>query len=229
MRGLLRTCRERRDSAHRSSSNDLTTEQLLRGQRPAPPRRLARRARGRACQASPPPRRACRRTSAGHLPRTWLDDINLLRSGSSKAARVEQLMLSSLEDTLAMRGFGCYRCIRRVLFRKRHREGHAAASRKHRQHGERIWVAAGEDIGAMVAGTARRCRLSIAGQGGELRVRLKAEARPVATGTAGAVRADGSAAEANPWHGRCPPRAARRLSMVRSSCSRSRKGKANCG
>jgi len=40
------------------------------------------------------------------LPRTWLDDINLLDSGRLSAAPAEQTLLGSLQDTLAMRGFG---------------------------------------------------------------------------------------------------------------------------
>ena len=40
------------------------------------------------------------------LPRTWLDDINLLDTGRLSAAPAEQTLLGSLEDTRAMRSFG---------------------------------------------------------------------------------------------------------------------------
>ncbi|HYY62452.1 MAG TPA: polysaccharide deacetylase family protein [Burkholderiales bacterium] len=40
------------------------------------------------------------------LPRTWLDDMNLLRSGKLHADGAENMLGTSLEDTLASRGFG---------------------------------------------------------------------------------------------------------------------------
>jgi len=40
------------------------------------------------------------------LPRTWLDDMNLLRSGKLQAESAQNMLGTSLEDTLASRGFG---------------------------------------------------------------------------------------------------------------------------
>lgn len=40
------------------------------------------------------------------LPRTWLDDINLFTTGLLKGTPAEQMLLSSLQDTQAMRSFG---------------------------------------------------------------------------------------------------------------------------
>lgn len=40
------------------------------------------------------------------LPRTWLDDITLLRSGQLKQSAAEKLLLASLQDTVATRGLG---------------------------------------------------------------------------------------------------------------------------
>lgn len=40
------------------------------------------------------------------LPRTWLDDINLFTTGLLKGMPAEQMLLGSLQDTLAMRSFG---------------------------------------------------------------------------------------------------------------------------
>lgn len=40
------------------------------------------------------------------LPRTWLDDINLFTAGLLKGMPAEQMLLGSLEDTVAMRNFG---------------------------------------------------------------------------------------------------------------------------
>lgn len=40
------------------------------------------------------------------LPRTWIDDIALLRAGRLDPAGTERMLLASLADTLAMRGFG---------------------------------------------------------------------------------------------------------------------------
>jgi hypothetical protein len=114
------------------------------------------------------------------LPRTWLDDINLLRSGALKGGAVEQLMLSSLEDTLAMRGFGLLSLHTQAFY-----SGSATEKATPRllesiaRHGERVWVAAGEDI-AQWWRDREAVQVSIAaGQGGELRVRLKAERGPL--------------------------------------------------
>ena len=40
------------------------------------------------------------------LPRTWLDDINLFTAGLLKGMPAEQMLLGSLQDTVAMRNFG---------------------------------------------------------------------------------------------------------------------------
>ena len=40
------------------------------------------------------------------LPRTWLDDMNLLRSGKLQTGAAQDMLGTSLEDTLASRGFG---------------------------------------------------------------------------------------------------------------------------
>lgn len=40
------------------------------------------------------------------LPRTWLDDINLFTTGLLKGMPAEQMLLGSLQDTVAMRSFG---------------------------------------------------------------------------------------------------------------------------
>jgi hypothetical protein len=40
------------------------------------------------------------------LPRTWLDDMNLLRSGKLKSDATHNMLATSLEDTLNSRGFG---------------------------------------------------------------------------------------------------------------------------
>jgi peptidoglycan/xylan/chitin deacetylase (PgdA/CDA1 family) len=40
------------------------------------------------------------------LPRTWIDDISLFRTGLLKGMPAEQMLLASLQDTQAMRGFG---------------------------------------------------------------------------------------------------------------------------
>ena len=40
------------------------------------------------------------------LPRTWLDDMNLLRSGKLFAESTQNMLGTSLQDTLASRGFG---------------------------------------------------------------------------------------------------------------------------
>lgn len=40
------------------------------------------------------------------LPRTWLDDINLFTTGLLKGVPAERMLLSSLQDTQAMRSFG---------------------------------------------------------------------------------------------------------------------------
>jgi peptidoglycan/xylan/chitin deacetylase (PgdA/CDA1 family) len=40
------------------------------------------------------------------LPRTWLDDVHLFRAGLLKGTTAERMLLASLQDTQAMRGFG---------------------------------------------------------------------------------------------------------------------------
>jgi hypothetical protein len=40
------------------------------------------------------------------LPRTWLDDMNLLRTGKLQTEAAQNMLGTSLEDTLATRGFG---------------------------------------------------------------------------------------------------------------------------
>jgi hypothetical protein len=40
------------------------------------------------------------------LPRTWLDDMNLLRSGKLKSDATHNMLATSLEDTLNSHGFG---------------------------------------------------------------------------------------------------------------------------
>jgi peptidoglycan/xylan/chitin deacetylase (PgdA/CDA1 family) len=109
------------------------------------------------------------------LPRTWLDDINLLNSGSLKGGAVEKLMLSSLEDTLAMRGFGLLSLHTQTFY-----AGSATEKATPRllegiaKHGARVWAAAGEDI-AQWWRDREAVQASITQEHGELRVRLKAE------------------------------------------------------
>jgi peptidoglycan/xylan/chitin deacetylase (PgdA/CDA1 family) len=40
------------------------------------------------------------------LPRTWLDDIAIFKAGNGDQSSVEKILLASLQDTVAMRGFG---------------------------------------------------------------------------------------------------------------------------
>jgi peptidoglycan/xylan/chitin deacetylase (PgdA/CDA1 family) len=109
------------------------------------------------------------------LPRTWLDDINLLNSGSLKAAAVEKLMLSSLEATVAMRGFGLL-----SLHTQEFYPGSATEKATPRLlqeiagHGERVWTAAGEDI-AQWWRDREAVQVSTTHERGELRVRLNAQ------------------------------------------------------
>jgi hypothetical protein len=81
------------------------------------------------------------------LPRTWADDIMLFTSGLLKGASAEKMMLDSLEDTLAMRGFGLLSL---------HTQQFYAGSVMERatprllenvaKHGDKVWTAPGEAI-----------------------------------------------------------------------------------
>jgi peptidoglycan/xylan/chitin deacetylase (PgdA/CDA1 family) len=81
------------------------------------------------------------------LPRTWLDDINLLRSGKLQTTAAQQTLQAHLEDTMAARGFGLLSI---------HTQSFYAGSVMERvmprfldevaKRGERVWVAPGESI-----------------------------------------------------------------------------------
>jgi len=81
------------------------------------------------------------------LPRTWLDDINLVRSGKLQTAAARQTLLAHLDDTMATRGFGLLSV---------HTQAFAAGSVMERamlnflesvsKQGERLWVAPGASI-----------------------------------------------------------------------------------
>jgi peptidoglycan/xylan/chitin deacetylase (PgdA/CDA1 family) len=81
------------------------------------------------------------------LPRTWLDDINLFSAGLLKAQPAEKMLLASLEDTVAMRGFGLLSL---------HTQNFYAGSALERatpvllkgvaRHGKAVWTAPGEAI-----------------------------------------------------------------------------------
>ncbi|MDQ5848126.1 MAG: polysaccharide deacetylase family protein [Pseudomonadota bacterium] len=81
------------------------------------------------------------------LPRTWHDDIKLFTTGLLKGAPAEQMLLASLQDTLAMRGFGLLSLHTQqfyagsVMERATPRLLESVAN-----HGDQIWTAPGEEI-----------------------------------------------------------------------------------
>lgn len=113
------------------------------------------------------------------LPRTWLDDINLLNSGLLKGGAVEKLMLSSLEDTVAMRGFGLL-----SLHTQEFYAGSPTEKATPRllesivKHGDRVWAAAGEEI-AQWWRDREAVHVYVTEEKGGLHVRLKVERGPL--------------------------------------------------
>jgi peptidoglycan/xylan/chitin deacetylase (PgdA/CDA1 family) len=112
------------------------------------------------------------------LPRTWLDDINLFSAGLLKALPAEKMLLASLEDTVAMRGFGLL-----SLHTQNYYPGSALERatpvllKTAASHGKLVWTAPGEAIAAWWRDRAAVDVSSLEDSGG-LRVKLKT-ARPV--------------------------------------------------
>lgn len=81
------------------------------------------------------------------LPRTWLDDINLFSTGLLKALPAEKTLLSSLEDTLAMRGFGLLSLHTQNFYAGSPLERATPVLLKRAAgHGKLVWTAPGEEI-----------------------------------------------------------------------------------
>jgi peptidoglycan/xylan/chitin deacetylase (PgdA/CDA1 family) len=81
------------------------------------------------------------------LPRTWLDDINLFSAGLLKALPAEKMLLSSLDDTLAMRGFGLLSLHTQNFYAGSPLERATPVLLKRAAgHGKLVWTAPGEAI-----------------------------------------------------------------------------------
>jgi peptidoglycan/xylan/chitin deacetylase (PgdA/CDA1 family) len=113
------------------------------------------------------------------LPRTWLDDINLLTTGLLKGMPAEQMLLSSLQDTLAMRSFGLLSLHTQnfypggVLERVTPRLLQAIA-----KHGGLVWTAPGESIARWWRDRAA-VEVSVREEPAALRIRLQVARGPV--------------------------------------------------
>jgi hypothetical protein len=117
------------------------------------------------------------------LPRTWADDIMLFTSGLLKGASAEKMMLDSLEDTAAMRGFGLL-SLHTQQFYKGSVMDQATPRLLQRIAGRKdeIWVAPGEQIERWWRDREAVQILARDGEG-ELRIQLK-----VARGTVKRVK-----------------------------------------
>jgi peptidoglycan/xylan/chitin deacetylase (PgdA/CDA1 family) len=81
------------------------------------------------------------------LPRTWLDDINLFSAGLLKALPAEKMLLASLDDTIAMRGFGLLSLHTQNFYAGSALERATPLLLKNAaKHGKLVWTAPGEAI-----------------------------------------------------------------------------------
>ena len=112
------------------------------------------------------------------LPRTWLDDINLFSGGLPRAIPAEKVLLASLDDTVAMRGFGLLSLHTQNFYAGSALERATPVLLKHAaRHGTAVWTAPGEAIAKWWRDRAA-VDVDVQERAGELVVRLTAR-RPV--------------------------------------------------
>jgi peptidoglycan/xylan/chitin deacetylase (PgdA/CDA1 family) len=111
------------------------------------------------------------------LPRTWRDDINLLRSGELHSQGAQDMMETSLQDTLASRGFGLLSLHTQSFYAggplERAMPRFLALVAKDR---ERLWTPSGEALARWWRERAS-VRVSTSDEAGGLRIALEAARR----------------------------------------------------
>lgn len=111
------------------------------------------------------------------LPRTWLDDIALVKSGLLKGMLVEETLLGSLQDTLAMRSFGLLSLHTQLFYLggPLHQVFPRLLNRIS-QHRDLVWTPAGADVSNWWRAR-ESVELSVLEEAGGVRIRLR-PARP---------------------------------------------------
>jgi peptidoglycan/xylan/chitin deacetylase (PgdA/CDA1 family) len=111
------------------------------------------------------------------LPRTWLDDINLIAAGRMQRDAAEKVMLGSLEDTVALRGLGLLSLHTQHFYVGSTTERALPRLLESMVKQEQLWPAPGEAIARWWRDRAA-VDVAIEADDGGLRIRLVAK-RPV--------------------------------------------------